>query len=219
MPRRVEEDAAPATACGRLRVAVRVALRIPARLTLYSVLGQSSERYSYLVGRTDEQAFLDKARDSYGIALEFAAAGVPPELEPRGPPRGSGRGVIGCVGPGRCRHAPLWLPRLWPSAPGPARWCLVAADPTCPAAGSCRAAGQDRVAACRIRQQLVSAAQTQAAQFDSARSRHVWSPPPRVELLDCLTPGGSTGLRRMLSSVNSSRSPVQPSPQQGGPMP
>jgi nucleotide-binding universal stress UspA family protein len=66
-----------------LRVAVRFALRIPARLTLYSVLGQSSERYSYLVGRTDEEAFLDKARDSYGKALEFAAAGVPPELEPR----------------------------------------------------------------------------------------------------------------------------------------
>ena len=66
-----------------LRTAVRVALRIPARLTLYSVLGQSSERYSYLVGRTDEQAFLDKARDSFGKALEFAAAGVPPELEPR----------------------------------------------------------------------------------------------------------------------------------------
>jgi nucleotide-binding universal stress UspA family protein len=66
-----------------LRVAVRVALRIPARLTLYSILGQSSERYSYLVGRTDEQAFVNKARDSYGKALEFAAAGVPPELEPR----------------------------------------------------------------------------------------------------------------------------------------
>jgi nucleotide-binding universal stress UspA family protein len=66
-----------------LRVAVRVAQRIPARLTLYSVLGQSSERYSYLVGRTDEQAFLDKARDSFGKAMEFAAAGVPLELEPR----------------------------------------------------------------------------------------------------------------------------------------
>lgn len=26
---------------------------------------------------------MDKARDSYGKALEFAAAGVPPELEPR----------------------------------------------------------------------------------------------------------------------------------------
>lgn len=38
---------------------------------------------SYLVGRTDEQAFLDKARDSFGKALEFAAAGVPPELEPQ----------------------------------------------------------------------------------------------------------------------------------------
>jgi nucleotide-binding universal stress UspA family protein len=66
-----------------LRRAVRVALRIPARLTLYTVLGQSSERYSYLVGRTDEQAFWDKARDSYGKALEFAAVGVPAELEPR----------------------------------------------------------------------------------------------------------------------------------------
>ena len=58
-----------------LRMAVRVALRIPARLTLYTVVGQSSERYSYLVGRTDEQAFWDKARDSFRIALEFAAAG------------------------------------------------------------------------------------------------------------------------------------------------
>ena len=86
-----------------LRTAVRVALRIPARLTLYSVLGQSSERFSYLVGRTDEQAVVDKARDSFGKALEFAAAGVPPELEPRdGPSRGSGRGVVGGVGPGRC---------------------------------------------------------------------------------------------------------------------
>ena len=66
-----------------LRMAVRVALRIPARLTLYTVLGQSSERYSYLVGRTDEQAFWDEARDSFRTALEFAAAGVPPELEAR----------------------------------------------------------------------------------------------------------------------------------------
>ena len=66
-----------------LQMAVRVALRIPAQLTLYSVLGQSSERYSYLVGRTDEQAFVDKARDSFGKAQEFAAAGVPPELELR----------------------------------------------------------------------------------------------------------------------------------------
>jgi len=66
-----------------LRMAVRVALRIRARLTLYTVLGQPSERYSYLVGRTEEQAFWDKARDSFRTALDFAAAGVPPELEPR----------------------------------------------------------------------------------------------------------------------------------------
>ena len=66
-----------------LRTAVQVALRIPARLTLYTVLGQSSERYSYLVGRTDERAFWDMVRDACNTALDFAAAGVPPELEPR----------------------------------------------------------------------------------------------------------------------------------------
>ena len=66
-----------------LRVAVRAAQRIPARLALYSVVGRSPERYSYLVGRADEQAFVEKARESFSTALEFAAAGVPPELEPR----------------------------------------------------------------------------------------------------------------------------------------
>jgi nucleotide-binding universal stress UspA family protein len=66
-----------------LRVAVRVAQRVPARLTLYTVLGQSSERYSYLVGRRDEQAYVEIARESFSKALEFAAAGIPPELEPR----------------------------------------------------------------------------------------------------------------------------------------
>jgi nucleotide-binding universal stress UspA family protein len=66
-----------------LRIASRVAQRVPAQLRLYTVLGQSSERYSYLVGRTDEEAFLNKARDSYRRALEFAAAGVPPELHPQ----------------------------------------------------------------------------------------------------------------------------------------
>ena len=66
-----------------LRMAVRAASRIPAQLTLYSVVGQSSERFSYLAGRTGEQAVLDKAREAFGKALEFAAAGVPPELEPR----------------------------------------------------------------------------------------------------------------------------------------
>ena len=65
-----------------LRTAVRIAQRIPAKLTLYSVVGRSAERFSYLVGRADEQAFLDKARDSFGKAMDFAAAGVPPELEP-----------------------------------------------------------------------------------------------------------------------------------------
>jgi nucleotide-binding universal stress UspA family protein len=66
-----------------LRMAVLLAQRIPARVTLYSVFGRSSEHYSYLVGRADERAFLDVARDSFGKALDFAAAGVPPELEAR----------------------------------------------------------------------------------------------------------------------------------------
>ena len=66
-----------------LRKAVQVALRIPARLTLYTALGQSSERYSYLVARTDEQVFWDMARDSFRTALDLAAAGVPPVLDPR----------------------------------------------------------------------------------------------------------------------------------------
>ena len=58
-------------------------LRVPARLTLYSVLGHWSEGYSYLVGRSGEQTLLDKLRDTYGKALEFAVAGVPQDLEPR----------------------------------------------------------------------------------------------------------------------------------------
>ena len=66
-----------------LRKAVQVALRIQARLTLYTALGQSSERYSYLVARTDEQVFWDMARDSFRTALDLAAAGVPPVLDPR----------------------------------------------------------------------------------------------------------------------------------------
>jgi nucleotide-binding universal stress UspA family protein len=39
--------------------------------------------YSYLVGRTDEQAFVDKARETFGRALGFAVAGVPPKLKAR----------------------------------------------------------------------------------------------------------------------------------------
>ena len=66
-----------------LRMAVRAAQRIPAQLTLYSVLDQLSEGYSYLAGRTDEQAFVDRMRDSFGKALDLAATGVPPELMPR----------------------------------------------------------------------------------------------------------------------------------------
>ena len=65
-----------------LRAAVRAASRIPARLVLYSVMARSTEHYSYIAGRRDEQVFYDAARASYTQALDYAAAGVPPQLEP-----------------------------------------------------------------------------------------------------------------------------------------
>jgi nucleotide-binding universal stress UspA family protein len=67
-----------------LRMAVRIALRIPAWLTLDTVLGQSLDRYSYLVGRMDEHAFWDMVRDSLRTALDFPAPWLP-RLWP-GPP-------------------------------------------------------------------------------------------------------------------------------------
>jgi nucleotide-binding universal stress UspA family protein len=65
-----------------LRAAVRTANRIPARLVLYSVVARSTEHYSYIAGRRDEQVFYDAARASYTQALDYALAGVPPQLEP-----------------------------------------------------------------------------------------------------------------------------------------
>jgi nucleotide-binding universal stress UspA family protein len=65
-----------------LRAAVRAASRIPGRLVLYSVSARSTEHYSYIAGRRDEQVFYDAARASYTQALDYAVAGVPPELEP-----------------------------------------------------------------------------------------------------------------------------------------
>jgi nucleotide-binding universal stress UspA family protein len=129
-----------------LRIAVQVALRIPAQVTLYSVIGQSSERYSYLIGRTGEQAVLDKARDSFGKALEFAAAGVPPELEPRTVLlEGAVVDSLAALGPDDVDMLVCGSPRLRPSPPGPARWGLLAADPRRPAARCRRATGSYRV--------------------------------------------------------------------------
>jgi nucleotide-binding universal stress UspA family protein len=65
-----------------LRAAVRAANRIPARLVLYSVAARSTEHYSYIAGRRDEQVFYNAARASYTQALDYAVAGVPPQLEP-----------------------------------------------------------------------------------------------------------------------------------------
>lgn len=66
-----------------LRVAVRAASRVPARLTLYSVMARASERYSYIAGRDAEAEFFDAASESYRTALDYAAAGVPSELDTR----------------------------------------------------------------------------------------------------------------------------------------
>jgi nucleotide-binding universal stress UspA family protein len=66
-----------------LRAAVRAASRIPARLVLYSVVARSTEHYSFIAGRRDEQVFYDAARASYTQALDYAVAGVPPQLEPQ----------------------------------------------------------------------------------------------------------------------------------------
>jgi nucleotide-binding universal stress UspA family protein len=66
-----------------LRAAVRAASRIPARLVLYSVVARSTEHYSFIAGRRDEQVFYDAARASYTQALDYAVAGVPTQLEPQ----------------------------------------------------------------------------------------------------------------------------------------
>jgi nucleotide-binding universal stress UspA family protein len=65
-----------------LRAAVRAANRMSAQLVLYSVVARSTEHYSYIAGRRDEQVFYDAARASYTQALDYAVAGVPPELQP-----------------------------------------------------------------------------------------------------------------------------------------
>jgi nucleotide-binding universal stress UspA family protein len=65
-----------------LRAAVRTANRIPARIVLYSVVARSTEHYSYIAGRREEQVFYDAARASYSQALDYAVAGVPAQLEP-----------------------------------------------------------------------------------------------------------------------------------------
>lgn len=66
-----------------LRVAVRDTLRLRAQLTLYTVVGGSTERFSYLAGRREEEALYAKVLESFRTALELAAAGVPTELERR----------------------------------------------------------------------------------------------------------------------------------------
>ena len=64
-----------------LRVAVSEAARVPARLTVYTVMARSSEHYSYISGRLDETSFYDAARESYHRALDYAVGGVPADLD------------------------------------------------------------------------------------------------------------------------------------------
>ena len=113
-----------------LRAAVRAASRIPARLVLYSVMARSTEHYSYIAGRRDEQVFYDAARASYTQALDYAAAGVPPQLEPEAVVlEGDGR-AAGSTGARRCGHAGLRVPWLRSDPPGAAWWRFGTPGPT-----------------------------------------------------------------------------------------
>lgn len=64
-----------------LRAAVGAASRVPARLTIYTVMARASEHYSYIAGRRDEAEFYDASRETYGNALDYAVAGVPSDLD------------------------------------------------------------------------------------------------------------------------------------------
>ena len=125
-----------------LRSAVRAANRIPARLVLYSVSARSTEHYSYIAGRRDEQVFYDAARASYTQALDYAVAGVPPSARAGGSPARGRRGrAAGSTGARRCGHAGLRVPWLWSDPAGAAWWRLGTPGPTLTTPGHGRTTG------------------------------------------------------------------------------
>jgi nucleotide-binding universal stress UspA family protein len=63
-----------------LDLAVRVARRAGATLTLYSVLAEAAEVVMPVIGKDAEQAFVATAHESFQRALDMAVAGVPSEV-------------------------------------------------------------------------------------------------------------------------------------------
>ena len=67
-----------------LDLAVRLAARVGAALTLYSVLAEEAEVVMPVIGRDAEQGFATMAHQSFQRALDMALAGVPPEVPATG---------------------------------------------------------------------------------------------------------------------------------------
>jgi nucleotide-binding universal stress UspA family protein len=67
-----------------LDLAVRVAGRAGATLTLYSVLAEAAEVLLPVIGKDAEQAFVATAHETFRRALDLAVAGVPAEVPATG---------------------------------------------------------------------------------------------------------------------------------------
>jgi nucleotide-binding universal stress UspA family protein len=67
-----------------LNMAVRLAIRVGATLTLYSVLPEEAEVVLPVIGKDAEQAFAATAREVFGKTLDRAVAGCPPEVHVTG---------------------------------------------------------------------------------------------------------------------------------------
>jgi nucleotide-binding universal stress UspA family protein len=74
-----------------LDLAVRLAARVGATLTLYSVLAEEADAVLPVIGRDAEDAFAATAHESFQRALDVAIAGIPADL------RATGRMLTGNV--------------------------------------------------------------------------------------------------------------------------
>jgi nucleotide-binding universal stress UspA family protein len=67
-----------------LDLAVRLAVRVGATLTLYSVLAGEAERVMPVIGRDAEHAFAASAQDAFQRSLDMALAGIPTGVQANG---------------------------------------------------------------------------------------------------------------------------------------
>jgi nucleotide-binding universal stress UspA family protein len=67
-----------------LDLAVRLAARVGATLTLYSVLAEEADTVLPVIGRDAEHAFVATAHESFRRALDMAIAGIPAEVPATG---------------------------------------------------------------------------------------------------------------------------------------